>query len=93
MLRISHALDVSSIFFVLIFHYSGTGDILLDMENQVKANIVRIQLLETQNDGLRNSIRKLESIQHQQPHNYYDEREDDQRWAVNVQVCSRFKDS
>ena len=53
----------------------------------MKANIVRIQLLETQNDGLRNSIRKLESMQQQQPHDHYDDVEDDQRWAVNVQVC------
>ncbi|KAH3876704.1 hypothetical protein DPMN_000553, partial [Dreissena polymorpha] len=45
---------------------SGTGDILLDMENQVKANNIRIQLLERQNDGLRNSISKLSGMQQQQ---------------------------
>ena len=46
--------------------YLGTGDIVLDMENQVKANNVRIELLEKQNDGLRNSITKLMNMQQQQ---------------------------
>ncbi|XP_045171608.2 coiled-coil domain-containing protein 157-like isoform X2 [Mercenaria mercenaria] len=63
---------------------SGTGDILLDMENQIRANIVRIQLLETQNDGLRNSVRKLQAMQQEQPE--YVEEEDNQRWATHVNV-------
>lgn len=42
---------------------SGTGDIAVDMENQVKANAVRIQVLEEQNEGLRNSITKIVSLQ------------------------------
>ncbi|XP_071110838.1 coiled-coil domain-containing protein 157-like [Haliotis cracherodii] len=39
--------------------YQGTGDIVTDMQNQVKANSVRIQVLEDQNEGLRNSITKV----------------------------------
>jgi hypothetical protein len=35
--------------------FLGTGDIAIDMENQVKANAMRIQVLEEQNEGLRNS--------------------------------------
>ncbi|CAC5396967.1 unnamed protein product [Mytilus coruscus] len=42
---------------------NGTGDIALDMENQVKANAIRIQVLEEQNEGLRNSITKVMSLQ------------------------------
>ena len=49
------------------------------MENQVKANNVRIELLERQNDGLRNSITKLMTMQQpavpQQP-----------QWATYVTV-------
>ncbi|XP_060064731.1 coiled-coil domain-containing protein 157-like [Ylistrum balloti] len=41
----------------------GTGDIVVDMENQVKANSQRITILEEQNEGLRNSITKILSIQ------------------------------
>jgi hypothetical protein len=37
----------------------GTGDLVLDMENQVKANTMRIQVLEQQNDGLQRSITKM----------------------------------
>lgn len=43
--------------------FLGTGDIAVDMENQVKANAVRIQVLEEQNEGLRNSITKIVSLQ------------------------------
>lgn len=43
--------------------FIGTGDIALDMENQVKANAIRIQVLEEQNEGLRNSITKVMSLQ------------------------------
>lgn len=42
---------------------TGTGDIAVDMENQVKANAIRIQVLEEQNEGLRNSITKIMSLQ------------------------------
>ncbi|GFO09866.1 coiled-coil domain-containing protein 157-like isoform x1 [Plakobranchus ocellatus] len=38
---------------------SGTGDIVLDMQNQVKANSIRMKLLEEQNSGLSQSILKL----------------------------------
>lgn len=41
----------------------GTGDIVVDMENQVKANSQRINILEEQNEGLRNSITKILSVQ------------------------------
>ena len=46
-------------------HYfsAGTGDIVTDMENQVKANTVRIQVLEEQNETLRNSVSKVLSLQ------------------------------
>ncbi|XP_025090515.1 coiled-coil domain-containing protein 157-like isoform X2 [Pomacea canaliculata] len=37
----------------------GTGDIATDMENQVKANIMRIQVLEDLNERLRRSITKV----------------------------------
>jgi hypothetical protein len=42
---------------------SGTGDITLDMENQVKANSLRIHILEEQNQSLRNSISKMLQLQ------------------------------
>lgn len=38
---------------------AGTGDIATDMENQVKANIMRIQVLEDLNERLRRSITKV----------------------------------
>ncbi|XP_076452425.1 uncharacterized protein LOC143288046 [Babylonia areolata] len=37
----------------------GTGDIAVDMQNQVKANTVRIHVLEEQNQGLQRSITKI----------------------------------
>ncbi|XP_013408045.1 coiled-coil domain-containing protein 157 isoform X2 [Lingula anatina] len=42
---------------------AGSGDIALDMENQVKANHTRIQILEEQNTALRNSITKVLAAQ------------------------------
>ncbi|GFR57955.1 coiled-coil domain-containing protein 157 [Elysia marginata] len=42
---------------------SGTGDIMLDMQNQVKANSIRMRLLEDQNNGLNHSILKLTNLQ------------------------------
>ncbi len=44
---------------VILFTVTGTGDITVDMENQVKANSLRIKILEDQNAGLRNSITKM----------------------------------
>ncbi|XP_048760038.2 coiled-coil domain-containing protein 157-like [Ostrea edulis] len=41
----------------------GTGDIVIDMENQVKANSIRIQVLEEQNETLRNSVSKVFHMQ------------------------------
>ena len=38
---------------------SGTGDIAVDMENQVKANSLRIHVLEEQNATLRKTITKM----------------------------------
>lgn len=69
---------------------TGTGDIIVDMGNQVKANTIRIQLLETQNDGLRNSISKLQQLQYQQPpeqsfHNMELPVNQD-KWAAQIQV-------
>ncbi len=46
---------------------SGTGDIALDMENQVKANSARIAVLEEQNAALRNSITKVLYAQQKGP--------------------------
>lgn len=40
-------------------HLKGTGDIATDMENQVTANTLRIQILEEQNSKLRRTILKL----------------------------------
>ena len=57
----------------------GTGDLVLDMENQVKANNVRIELLEKQNEGLRNSITKLMTVQQPAPQQ--------PQWATYVRVC------
>ncbi|KAL3857715.1 hypothetical protein ACJMK2_012357 [Sinanodonta woodiana] len=51
---------------------AGSGDIVYDMENQVKANNSRINLLEEQNEGLRNSIQKILAIQRQQPQHHID---------------------
>ena len=47
-----------------LFLSPGTGDIAVDMENQVKANMMRIQVLEEQNEGLRRSITKVLSLGH-----------------------------
>ena len=58
---------------------TGTGDIVQDMENQVKANNVRIELLEKQNEGLRNSITKLMSMQQPAP-------QQQPKWATYVNV-------
>ena len=46
------------------FFAPGTGNIAVDMENQVKANMMRIQVLEEQNEGLRRSITKVLSLGH-----------------------------
>ena len=45
----------------------GTGDIALDMENQVKANMRRIMALEEQNATLRKSITKVIETQSRAP--------------------------
>ena len=47
-----------------LFLCPGTGNIVVDMENQVKANTMRIQVLEEQNEGLRRSITKVLSLGH-----------------------------
>ncbi|KAK7087404.1 coiled-coil domain-containing protein 157-like isoform X2 [Littorina saxatilis] len=40
----------------------GTGNIVLDMEHQVQANSLRMQVLEEQNDSLQRSISKVRSL-------------------------------
>ncbi|CAG5122628.1 unnamed protein product [Candidula unifasciata] len=40
----------------------GTGDVAVDMQNQVKANTIRIRLLEEQNQSLSQSIQKLSAL-------------------------------
>ena len=47
-----------------VFLSPGTGDIAVDMGNQVKANVMRIHVLEEQNEGLRRSISKVLSLGH-----------------------------
>ncbi|XP_066303806.1 coiled-coil domain-containing protein 157-like isoform X2 [Branchiostoma lanceolatum] len=47
----------------------STGDILTDMERQVTANNIRIQVLQDQNQSLRNSIAKLKQAQPATGHN------------------------
>ena len=66
----------------------GTGDILCDMDNQVKANSIRIHLLESQNEGLRNSIGKLQQMQYQQQPDYSTEGNcnNNNMWATHLQV-------
>lgn len=39
--------------------FQGTGSVLLDMQNQLQANIVRINILEQENTSLRSTIEKL----------------------------------
>ena len=41
----------------------GTGNIAVDMENQVAANSVRIKVLEEQNNTLRNTISRMLQLQ------------------------------
>ena len=45
--------------------FTGTGDIVKDMENQVTANSVRIGLLQKQNAKLQNTISKIVKSQNQ----------------------------
>lgn len=42
-----------------MFSFQGTGSVLLDMENQLQANIVRIQILGQENASLHSAIEKL----------------------------------
>ena len=44
---------------MLFSTYEGTGDIMLDMEQQFKANCIRIHILEQENSSLQNSLEKL----------------------------------
>lgn len=41
--------------------FQGTGSVLLDMQNQLQANIVRINILKQENTSLRSTIEKLRS--------------------------------
>ena len=53
--------------FVCIYLHLGTGDVVVDMESQVKANSMRIMVLEEQNGALRNSIAKVLETQKRGP--------------------------
>lgn len=44
---------------VFISHFQGTGNVLLDMEQQLQANSVRINILEQENVALHSSLVKL----------------------------------
>lgn len=44
---------------MLTVTFQGTGSVLLDMQNQLQANIVRINILEQENTSLRSTIEKL----------------------------------
>ncbi|KAJ8312417.1 hypothetical protein KUTeg_009790 [Tegillarca granosa] len=57
---------------------TGTGDIVRDMENQVHANSIRIQVLEEQNEGLRHSVSKIMAAQGHKPK---------EAWKQFVLIC------
>lgn len=40
-------------------HFQGTGNMLLDMEQQLQANSIRIKVLEQENYALHSSLVKL----------------------------------
>lgn len=40
-------------------HFQGTGNVLLDMEQQLQANSIRIKVLEQENTALHSSLVKL----------------------------------
>lgn len=42
-----------------MIHLKGTGNLILDMEQQQKANGIRIKILEQENETLHNSLEKL----------------------------------
>lgn len=42
-----------------MFKLKGTGSVLLDMENQLQANIIRINVLGQENTSLHSAIEKL----------------------------------
>lgn len=42
-----------------LFFFSGSGNVMHDMELQIKANILRIELLEKQNQTLRLTLKKM----------------------------------
>ena len=43
-------------------HVLGSGNIVQDMSNQVKANSIRISVLNQQNHGLTKSIQKIKAM-------------------------------
>lgn len=50
---------------LLFVSLQGTGSVLLDMEQQLQANCIRIRVLEQENDALHSSLVKLrERVQH-----------------------------
>lgn len=42
-----------------MFKFKGTGSLLLDMEKQLQANIIRIDVLGQENTSLHSAIEKL----------------------------------
>ncbi|KAH9525252.1 hypothetical protein Btru_000832 [Bulinus truncatus] len=48
--------------------YQGSGDIAQDMKNQITANQVRIKVLQSQNDTLSESVKKITSLQKEPEH-------------------------
>ena len=67
---------------------SGTGDIATDMSNQVKANEIRIALLDKQNGTMRKTLEKLSGRQLQ---SQLAERDDDSKLQYNsVSIHSNY---
>lgn len=50
---------VGSVNMLFIAHFQGTGNVLLDMEQQLQANSIRIKVLEQENTTLHSSLVKL----------------------------------
>ncbi|XP_013063905.2 coiled-coil domain-containing protein 157-like [Biomphalaria glabrata] len=50
--------------------YQGSGDIATDMNNQIRANQIRIQLLEDQNETLTESVKKISGLQKVEDNSY-----------------------
>lgn len=58
-LRCEHCSHTGYVNMLYIAHFQGTGNVLLDMERQLQANSVRVQVLEQENSALHSSLGKL----------------------------------